>query len=220
MRIALVDSGIARAFLQHHPLPLGGGAAFVLDPETGTLEVTSYEAGELAAWVAGALPDCRIEDASGHGTAVASLLYRELGNHAALEVWPVRVLDAEGRGHGLCLAEALEWLGEQPPFELVNLSLGTEERRFEARLQAAVDRLRTRGTRLFAAHGLPHGLPACLAGVEAVPAGGGFLEAHLDGAWQCVPETSSFASALAAARAVAGWLEGRRVWRRRPDSNR
>ncbi|RKH63436.1 hypothetical protein D7X96_27870 [Corallococcus interemptor] len=220
MKVAIVDSGVSVGFLRGEGLSLSGAASFTVDREARRLESRVYSREELAAWRDGACALDDLEDAHGHGTAVLSIL-AEQGRRPGVDVeWYVaRVLDGRMRGDSLCLLEALEWLTQDVRPDVINLSLGTVGRAFEAPLTALLERAVEQGSLVLCAagpvSGLPSGLPSVVTVADAAMAhalrkgdivdhveAAATVRLYADGAFHERPLTSSYACALAAARVL------------------
>ncbi|MBN9688149.1 MULTISPECIES: S8/S53 family peptidase [unclassified Corallococcus] len=228
MKVAIVDSGVSVGFLRGAGLSLAGAASFTVDREARRLESRVHSREELAAWRGGGAVLEDLEDAHGHGTAVLSILLEQGRRPGADVEWYVaRVLDGRMRGDSLGLLEALEWLTRDVRPDLINLSLGTVGRAFEAPLTALLDRAVEQGSLVLCSagpvSGLPSGLPSVVTVADTAMAHAlrkGDIVDHVeasttvrlyaDGAWGERPITSSYACALAAARVLregcpAGW---------------
>ncbi|WP_223642421.1 S8/S53 family peptidase [Corallococcus sp. EGB] len=235
MKVAIVDSGVSVGFLRGAGLSLAGAASFTVDREARRLESRVHSREELAAWCDGGSVLEDLEDTHGHGTAVLSIL-RGQGRPPDDVAWYVaRVLDGRMRGDSLCLLEALEWLTRDVRPDLINLSLGTVGRAFEAPLTALLDRAVEQGSLVLCAAGpvagLPSGMPSVVTVADAATAHAlrrGDVVDHVehaasvrlysDGAWCERPLTSSYACALAAAQVLReGGPPG---WRRVTASRR
>ncbi|GMU04551.1 S8/S53 family peptidase [Corallococcus caeni] len=235
MKVAIVDSGVSVGFLRGAGLSLAGAASFTLDRESRRLESRVHSREELTAWCGGgsALED--LEDTHGHGTAVLSILLDQGRPGDDVEWYVARVLDGRMRGDSLCLLEALEWLTQEVRPDVINLSLGTVGRAFEAPLTALLDRAVEQGSLVLCAAGPVSGLPSGMSSVVTVADAAmahalrkGDIVDHVedaatvrlyaDGAWKEQPLTSSYACALAAARVLReGCPPG---WRRVTASHR
>jgi subtilisin family serine protease len=91
-------------------------------------------------------------DASGHGTACASVI-RSLA--PACSLTSVRVLDEDGLGTGADLLAGLRWAVEQR-FDVINLSLSTTRRQFVQTLHELADSAYFKRTVIVAsAHNMP-----------------------------------------------------------------
>jgi subtilisin family serine protease len=131
IRVAIVDSGVDAA----HPRVGGVGRAVVVS-DTGE-EIAILEDSE--------------GDASGHGTACASIV-RELA--PAVELASVRVLGTDSTGSGDVLIAGLRWAVEEG-YRVVNMSLSTRKRQFALALHDLADRAYFAGTVLVcSAHNL------------------------------------------------------------------
>ncbi|WP_375756605.1 S8/S53 family peptidase [Corallococcus exercitus] len=235
MKVAVVDSGVSVGFLRGAGLSLAGAASFTVDREARRLESRVHSREELAAWRHGgsALED--LEDPHGHGTAVLSILLDQGRPGDDVEWYVARVLDGRMRGDSLCLLEALEWLTQDVRPDLINLSLGTVGRAFEAPLTALLERAAEQGSVVLCAagpvSGLPSGMPSVVTVADAAMAhalrkgdivdhveDAATVRLYADGAWRERPLTSSYACALAAARVLReGCPPG---WRRVTASRR
>nr|WP_255651733.1 S8/S53 family peptidase [Corallococcus sp. AS-1-12] len=235
VKVAIVDSGVSVGFLRGAGLALAGAASFTVDREARRLESRVHSREELAAWRGGDRVLEDLEDTHGHGTAVLSILMDQGRPGAGVEWYVARVLDGRMRGDSLGLLEALEWLTQDVRPDLINLSLGTVGRAFEAPLTALLDRAVGQGSLVLCAagpvSGLPSGLPSVVTVADAATAHAlrkGDLVDHVehaskvrlyaDGAWVERPITTSYACALAAARVLReGCPPG---WRRVTASQR
>ncbi|NOK38766.1 S8/S53 family peptidase [Corallococcus exercitus] len=235
MKVAIVDSGVSVGFLRGAGLSLAGAASFMLDREARRLESRVHSREELAAWRGGDSVLEDLEDAHGHGTAVLSILLDQGRPGDDVEWYVARVLDGRMRGDSPCLLEALEWLTQDVRPDLINLSLGTAGRAFEAPLTALLDRAVGQGSVVLCAagpvSGLPSGMPSVVTVADAAMAhalrkgdivdhveDAATVRLYADGVWKEQPLTSSYACALAAARVLReGCPPG---WRRVTASQR
>ncbi|RKG98710.1 S8/S53 family peptidase [Corallococcus carmarthensis] len=219
MKVAIVDSGVSVGFLRGAGLSLAGAASFTVDREARRLESRVHSREELAAWRDGASVLEDLEDTHGHGTAVLSILLDQGRAGADVDWYVARVLDGRMRGDSLCLLEALEWLTKDVRPDVINLSLGTVGRAFEAPLTALLRRAVEQGSVVLCAagpvSGLPSGMPAVVTVADAAMAlalrkgdivdhveDAATVRLYADGAWGERPMTSSYACALAAARVL------------------
>ncbi|NBD07579.1 MULTISPECIES: S8/S53 family peptidase [Corallococcus] len=231
MKVAVVDSGVSVGFLRGQSLALAGAASFTLDREARRLESRIHSREELDAWRGGDSCLDDLEDAHGHGTAVLSILLDSAPPVPGVEWYVARVLDGRMRGDSLCLLEALEWLTADVRPDLINLSLGTVSRAFEAPLTALLQQAVEQGSVVLCAAGavpgLPAGLPPVVTVADAQTAralGDRGTVDHVEdaptvrlftgGAWVERPMTSSYACALAGARVLRegcppGWRRHR-----------
>jgi subtilisin family serine protease len=131
VRVAIVDSGID----PDHPLVGRVERAVVVSGEDEDMTVEEDTEG----------------DASGHGTACASIV-RALAPEA--ELVSVRVLGSDSTGSGDVLLAGLRWAVEQG-CRIVNMSLSTRKRQFALALHDLADRAYFSGTMLVcSAHNL------------------------------------------------------------------
>lgn len=132
-RVCVVDSGVEG----DHPFvgPLQGSYGIVADTK-GEPQVEEVEAG----------------DSCGHGTACAGII-RSVAPDC--ELYSVSVLGRDFSGSGEALVAGLRWaIGQQ--FDVINLSLSTNRRKFGDVLHSLADEAYFRGSLLVAsAHNLP-----------------------------------------------------------------
>lgn len=165
IKIGIVDSGIARAFLQMHPVSLASAANIYINYRKKTIESFHYDRADIDRWCRNEV-DLDVEDTGGHGTAVASIIYRHSKRPVELHV--ARILDEWASGHVLCLLEAVRWLVEEVRPDYINLSLGTTNENVRDRMAAHVSQADAQGCRIFAAAASIPTLPSELDGVTAV----------------------------------------------------
>ncbi|RYZ37307.1 MAG: hypothetical protein EOO71_28535 [Myxococcaceae bacterium] len=219
MKVAVVDSGVSVDFLRAQGARLSGAASFTLDRAARRLESRVHSREELDAWRDGGAGLDDLEDTHGHGTQVLSILMGQGPAVPEAEWYVARVLDGSMRGDSLCLLEALEWLTHDVRPDVINLSLGTVDRAFEAKLTEGLWRAVRQGTVVVCAAGpvpcLPAGLGAVVTVADARTArllGRTDTVDHVEdaptvrlyaaGAWCERPMTSSYACALAVARVL------------------
>ncbi len=214
LHIGIIDSGIDVRLVREHALTLGRAIHIRLDADERTLELVEYEPEDLEAWRQGSA-SLELQDASGHGTSVASILHDQLGSTREVVFHIARVLDAGDTCHPLCLLEALRWMVEDVRPHAINMSLGTPEPRIREPLLALVRQAQHHGIRLFAAAAAGPTYPAQLDTVTAVGEPGlpasqfdtlvhdPDIRLYRQGTWVRQPTLSSFACPLALARAFA-----------------
>lgn len=108
-------------------------------------------------------------DAAGHGTACADIIGRLAPE---CELWNVRALGANCKGSPRALLAALEWAIDEGA-EVINLSLGTRDKRLSDPLRALIDRAYRKGLMVVAAaNNVPgvHSYPAIFSSLVCVDA--------------------------------------------------
>jgi len=165
IKIGIVDSGISRDFLHAEKFPLAGGAFFKVDWESKQLHSEVYSPEDLSAWLSGAHA-LGIDDAGGHGTAIASILHRNISIPA--EFYVVKALDENLSGSSICILAAISWLFDEVGVDYINLSLGSNNFALKDKMQALVQHASEGGCKLYAAAGDIPTLPSELSSVTAV----------------------------------------------------
>jgi hypothetical protein len=214
LHIGIIDSGIDVRMIREYSLTLGRAIHIRLDADERALEIVEYEPADLEAWRQG-LAHLGLQDDSGHGTSVASILHDQLGPTRQVVYHIARVLDEGGTSHPLCLVEALRWMVEDVQPHAINMSLGTPDQRMREPLLALARQAQTHGIRLFAAAAAEPTYPAELETVTAVGEPG-LPASNLDtvirdpdirlyrqGTWVRQPTLASFACPLVLARELA-----------------
>lgn len=165
LKIGIIDSGIAADFVRATGISLAGAARFTIDWQTKRLISQRYDSSDLHAWLAGdqALD---IDDETGHGTAVLSIVQQQLQRPAVYYI--AKILDSQMSGSAICLTEAIDWLTNECGVNAINMSLGCDNFHWRARVQDAVDRARANQCLLFGAAGDVPTLPSEADGVISV----------------------------------------------------
>lgn len=222
LHIGIIDSGIDIRLVREHSLTLGRALHVRLDAEEQALELIEYEPADLDAWRQGSV-HLALQDDSGHGTGVASILHDQLGATRRVVYHVAKILDAGDTCHPLCLIEALRWMVEDVRPHAVNMSLGAPDPRIREPLLALARQAQTHGIRLFAAAAAGPTYPSELEAVISVgepglrpPDASGPPSSRIDtwisdpdirlyrqGAWVRQPTLASFACPLALARELA-----------------
>lgn len=215
LHIGIIDSGIDVRLVREYSLSIGRAIHIRLDADARALEMLEYEPADIEAWRQGSA-SLELQDDSGHGTSVASILHDQLGPTRQLVFHIARILDAGDNCHPLCLVEALRWMVEDVRPHAVNMSLGTPDQRVREPLLALVRTAQTHGIRLFAAAAAEPTYPSELEAVTAVGEPGlpaalsntlihdPDIRLYRQGTWVRQPTLSSFACPLALARELAG----------------
>lgn len=169
LKIGIIDSGIDPIFLRQSGLILEEAASFTIDWSEKRLLTRHYDRTDIDQWLAGN-NTLTITDNSGHGTAVASILQRELQRPAIYYL--AKILDHELSGSAICLTEAIHWLVTHAAVDAINMSLGTDNFHWQERIQNAVNLAQEAGCHLFSAAGDIPTLPSIAEGVKsaAIPA--------------------------------------------------
>lgn len=165
LKIGIIDSGIAVNFLRATGTSLAGAAHFSIDWQTKRLITQRYDASDLSAWLAGT-QHLDIEDETGHGTAVLSIVQHQLKRPAIYYI--AKILDSQMSGSAICLTEAIDWLANECEVDAINMSLGCDNFHWRERVQNAVDKARANQCLLFGAAGDVPTLPSEADGVISV----------------------------------------------------
>lgn len=165
LKIGIIDSGISLDFLQATDINLKAGANFFIDWERKNLNSIFYDAADILHWKNGTTT-LDIEDKSGHGTAVSSIIYRNATT--PIEFYIAKILDEQQSGSAICLLAALSWLINDVKTNYINLSLGTHNLNFHTQMLALVKQANVQQCKIFSAAGDIPTLPSELAGVTAV----------------------------------------------------
>jgi subtilisin family serine protease len=165
LKVGIIDSGISLALLQATNLQLRAGANFFIDWERKNLNSIFYDETDIADWRSGAI-DLDIDDKSGHGTAVSSILYRNVT--APVEFYVAKILDKQQSGSAISLLAALKWLVNDLNVDYVNLSLGTDNWNIYTPMLALVEQAISKQCTLFSAAGNVPTLPSEILGVIAI----------------------------------------------------
>lgn len=165
LKIGIIDSGITKEFLQHTGATVAAAARFDIDWQAKRLTIQRYDTSDLSAWLAGT-QTLEIDDATGHGTAVISILHREL--QLPVIYYIAKILNDNMSGSAICLTEAIDWLSSECQVDVINMSLGCDNFYWQARVQAAVDRAGSNNCLLFGAAGDIPTLPSEAEGVISI----------------------------------------------------
>lgn len=165
LKIGIIDSGIAGDFLRATGTPIAGAAHFSIDWQSKRLLTQRYDSSDLNTWLEGNQP-LDIEDETGHGTAVLSIVQHQLNRPAVYYI--AKILDSQMSGSAICLTEAIDWLSNECGVDAINMSLGCDNFHWRERVQAAVDRARAKQCLLFGAAGDVPTLPSEAEGVISV----------------------------------------------------
>ena len=165
LKIGVVDSGISSTFLRSTSVKVSAGAFFSLDFHKKTLNTFFCDGSDISSWREG-VATLGIDDKSGHGTAVTSIIYRNIP--VPVEFYIAKILDEQQSGSALCLLAALHWLINDVKADCVNLSLGTDNWKVRRQMLELVEQAGARGCMIFSAAGDVPTLPSELTGVTAV----------------------------------------------------
>ena len=165
LKIGIIDSGVALDFLRLTATPIAAAAHFSIDWQAKRLITQHYDASDLTAWLAGSQA-LDLHDDTGHGTAVLSILQRQLTRPAVYYI--AKILDNQMSGSAICLTEAIDWLNHECGVDAINMSLGSDNFQWRERVQTAVDKARANQCLLFGAAGDIPTLPSEAEGVISV----------------------------------------------------
>jgi hypothetical protein len=165
LKIGVIDSGISLDFLRATSLNINAGANFFIDWKKKILNSIFYDTSDIRNWREGLL-DLSIDDQSGHGTAVTSILHRNIA--APVEFHIAKILDKQQSGSAICLLAAMDWLINDAKVDFINLSLGTDNWVMHSQMQALVEQANENNCKLFSAAGDIPTLPSELVGVTSV----------------------------------------------------
>jgi Subtilase family len=165
LKIGIVDSGLSLDFLRATSAKVSAAANFCINWEQKILNSTFFDECDIQNWREGQC-DLAIDDQSGHGTAVASILYQNIAR--PVEFYIAKILDGQQSGSAICLLAALRWLICDAKVDFINLSLGTDNWNLHAEMLALVEQASESNCRLFSAAGNIPTLPSELAGVMSV----------------------------------------------------
>lgn len=165
LKIGVIDSGISLGFLRVTSLKLRAAASFSIDWERKTLNSLFYDENDIQSWREGRF-DLAIDDQSGHGTAVASILHLNIPDPVEFHI--AKILDERQSGSAICLLAALRWLISDANVDFINLSLGTDSWALHSEMLALVEQASENNCKIFSAAGDIPTLPSELAGVMSV----------------------------------------------------
>lgn len=165
LKIGVIDSGIALDFVRTSSIEISAAANFVIDWEMEVLNSIFYDEYDIDSWREGA-SDLSIDDPSGHGTAVVSILFQNISD--PVEFYIAKILDKQQSGSAISLLAALRWLINDKKVDFINLSLGTDNWNLHSEMLALVEQAVERNCKLFSAAGDIHTLPSELPGVMSV----------------------------------------------------
>lgn len=165
LKIGIIDSGIALDFLRLSATPIAAAARFSIDWQAKRLITQRYDHSDLGAWLAGSQA-LDLEDETGHGTAVLSIVQRHLQRPAVYYI--AKILDSQMSGSAICLTEAINWLVDECAVDAINMSLGSDNFQWRERVQTAVNKARANQCLLFGAAGDIPTLPSEAEGVMSV----------------------------------------------------
>lgn len=165
LKIGIIDSGISLAFMQATAANVVAGANFSVNWEQKKLHSVYYDSTDIAHWCE-EKTNLEIDDRSGHGTAVASIIFRNIKR--PIEFYIAKILDEQQSGSAVALLSALHWLVNEIRADLVNLSLGTNNWQAYNPMQELVKQAQQNNCKLFSAAGNIPTLPSELEDVTAV----------------------------------------------------
>lgn len=128
IKVAVVDSGID----SNHPLLKGSvkdGVEIYLDKDGKIKYGKNYS------------------DVHGHGTAVAGIIKKICPD---VELYSVKILDEELKSYGILLIESIKWCIRNN-MKVINLSLGTENKKWKKKLQKICNKAYNKGIIIVAA---------------------------------------------------------------------
>lgn len=172
LKIGIIDSGISADFLRATSINVMSGATFQIDWEQKKLHSFFCDKNDIINW-RNNITELVIADQSGHGTAVASILYQNIP--FPVEFYIAKILDEQVSGSAICLLAAMKWLLQQIGAQYINLSLGTTNWQLHPQMIELVAEAQLKNCQLFAAAGDIPTLPSELAGVTAVGIAGAQL---------------------------------------------
>ena len=164
-KVGIIDSGVSRQYLNSQNTKLQIAGAFSIDWENKALQKQIYGEHELEAWLNGCR-ELEVEDHSGHGTRVLSVLQQGINHPAEFAV--AKVLDADNQGSVFALLEAMRWLIDEVEVDFLNISMGTTDFRYRDKMQEYVDYAVSKGCCILSAAGGYPSLPSELDGVNAI----------------------------------------------------
>jgi subtilisin family serine protease len=129
VRVAILDTGVET---DHPALEGSVEASYEIVPEEGRMTCR----------------ECPGEDPVGHGTACAGIVHEHAPEASLLSV---RVVGKSAGGTGEQLLYGLHWTINEGKAQVINLSLGTLQSRFQAALHELVDRAYYEGILIVAA---------------------------------------------------------------------
>ena len=165
LKIGVIDSGISLSFLCATSVQINAAANFVIDWDQKVLHSIFYDACDIDSWREGS-SDLAIDDQSGHGTAVVSILFQNITD--PVEFYIAKILDKQQSGSAICLLAALRWLISDAKVDVINLSLGTDNWSLQPEMLALVEQADENNCKLFSAAGDIPTLPSELIGVTSV----------------------------------------------------
>ena len=163
MHVGIIDGGLNRSFAQESGVLIGSVSSFDICAERGMVLQLEGDRHDISDWIAGR--NDFLDDLSGHGTAVTSIIWRLA---PSTRISMAKILDEDGVANAWCLVEAMRWMVECVEPQLINISLATTNTEVAEELQSILDKAKKKNIRVFAAFRTDKDLPASLCNVYSI----------------------------------------------------
>jgi len=145
IKIGIIDSGIDLNFIEKCKIQIVQAANFQVNFVKKTIETEIYDQSEFK------YADCKITDQNGHGTEITSIIFDQLNKKFNINFFIGKILDKNKESNIASFYSALQWMIEVIKPDYLNLSLGTNNKKYSDLIYSLTEKANNNNIKIFCA---------------------------------------------------------------------